>query len=107
MTMTGADSLNMEASFDDLAVFENVYPLIPRMSDDTFLVALAVVEGRQEEVSVPNFSNYVEVQAHSRTRWSDFSEVIFQSKGELDVHPKNKKIMSFLNKNKMVVNYKN
>ncbi|WP_226299931.1 RHS repeat domain-containing protein [Pseudomonas sp. MM213] len=107
MTMTGSDSLNMEASFDDLAVFENVYPLIPRMSDDTFLVALAVVEGRQEEVSVSGFSNYVEVQAHSRTRWSDFSEVIFHSKGELDVHPKNKKIMNFLNKNKMVVDYKN
>lgn len=106
MTMTGADSLNMSASFEGLAVFENVYPLIPAMSKDTFLLVQTIVEGRLDEVSVPSFSNYVEVQAHSKSRWSDFGEVMFQSRRELDVHPKNKKIMSFLNKNKMVVGFK-
>jgi hypothetical protein len=106
MTMTGSDSLNMNASIDDLALFENVYPLISSMSRDTFEVVRAVVEGRVEDVSVPSYANYIEVQAHSRSRWSDFNEVVFESEGAIRAHPKNKKISGFLNKNSLAVRYK-
>jgi insecticidal toxin complex protein TccC len=106
MTMSGSDSLNMDASIDDLAVFENVYPLISSMSRDTFEVVRAVVEGRVDDVSVPSYANYIEVQAHSKSRWSDFREVVFESEGAISTHPKNKKIFSFLNKNSLAIRYK-
>jgi insecticidal toxin complex protein TccC len=106
MTMTGSDSLNMDASIDDLAVFENVYPLISSMSHDTFEVVRAVVEGRIEDVAVPSYANYIEVQVHSKSRWSDFREVVFESEGAVSAHPKNKKIFGFLNKNSLAVRYK-
>ena len=106
MTLTGSDSLNLDASFADVAVFDNLYPLISKMSRDSFGNVQAVAEGRLGDASTLSYSNYIEVQLHSKTRWSNMEGVVFQSREKVDEHLRNKAILSFLKKNAIATSYK-
>ncbi|WP_339500665.1 RHS repeat-associated core domain-containing protein [Pseudomonas silesiensis] len=78
MTLHAGDSNQNNALNKDLAVFENVYPLISKMDEEYFSNVHAFIEGRSNDINLHFYSDYVEFQLHSGLMFSEIDEVVFE-----------------------------
>ncbi|SEQ39976.1 Protein of unknown function [Pseudomonas sp. NFACC02] len=77
MTMTAVDSLERDLTIGDLAIRDNVYPLITGMRPGSWEILHGVVSGKPG-VRVTETSTYIEWQSHAPLYWGKMEELKFQ-----------------------------
>ncbi|TVT81144.1 RHS repeat domain-containing protein [Pseudomonas sp. H3(2019)] len=82
MTLTGGDSFDFKASINNLAVFENLYPIFHKMESETWGVLSRAVHGQEKSFYLPE--NYIEWQSHSSAKWKDMTDLVFQNQQDLE-----------------------
>jgi insecticidal toxin complex protein TccC len=97
MTFTGVDSFDLKPSINNLASFDNLYPVFHKMEPETWDVLSRVIHGRAEGLKSP-FS-YVEWQSHSTVSWKNMTDLVFQHQQDLDTTVSHDEARHFLKKN--------
>jgi insecticidal toxin complex protein TccC len=82
MTMTAVDSLEQDLTIDDLAIKDNLYPLITGMRHGSWEIVESVVSGKPG-VRVTEASTYIEWQSHAPLYWRKMEGVKFQDMAAL------------------------
>jgi RHS repeat-associated protein len=101
MTLTGVDSFDLKPSMNNLASFDNLYPVFHTMELGTWKVLSRVIDGSEKGLESP--AEYVEWQSHSAVSWKNMTDLVFQSQQDLDSVISRESTNRFLKKNSIHV----
>ncbi|WP_242209826.1 MULTISPECIES: RHS repeat-associated core domain-containing protein [unclassified Pseudomonas] len=101
MTLTGVDSFDLKPSMNNLASFENLYPVFHTMELGTWKVLSQVIDGSEKGLESP--AEYVEWQSHSAVSWKNMTDLVFQSQQDLNSVISHESTQRFLKKNSIHV----
>jgi insecticidal toxin complex protein TccC len=101
MTLTGVDSFDLKPSMNNLASFDNLYPVFHTMELGTWKVLNRVIDGSEKGLESP--AEYVEWQSHSAVSWKNMTDLVFQSQQDLNSAISHESTQRFLKKNSIHV----